>query len=147
MPTAQEWSRINAWLADIRQRSKRMYIGRTNFPERRLLQHRRDKGLNKLFALHWAENAAAIVKVEEELIERHAHLERLENAAIDSRGGWGDGPHGVYIAWVWMKNFGMHEVLGLTPVELAALPSSPRRSRYLYCPLSPQQAALALNHR
>jgi len=147
MPTAQEWSRINAWLADIGQRSKRMYIGRTNFPERRLLQHRRDKGLNKLFALHWAKTAAAIAKVEEELIQRHAHLERLENAAMDSRGGWGDGQQGVYIAWVWKQNFGTHDVLGLTPVEWTVLPSSPGRSRYLYCPLSPEEAALALSRR
>lgn len=146
MPTRDEWTLIHGWIADISKRSRRMYLGRTNAPERRLLQHRVEKGLNKLFSLYWTDTPSEIAYVEKTLLARYGNRNKLENIAEDARGAWGRGPHAVYISWVWKRDFGDHNVGTLTPTLVNAVPERPRRSRYLYSPLtkSVAQEQLAL---
>ncbi len=77
----------------------RIYLGRTNYPERRLLEHRVKFGLKRLAVLHWAGCKDEIAEVEEWLIASFKGERKLENTSDASEGGWYGHWNCVYVAW------------------------------------------------
>jgi hypothetical protein len=132
----QDWSRTTDVIENISGRATRLYLGRTWFPERRLLEHRRDKGLNKLFTLFWSDDLDEVARAERSILKKFGELANLENSVADSRGGWRAGSNGVYVAWTWSGGGGNRKVGGMTPVLVNDLPAAPGRSRYLQTSLS-----------
>lgn len=117
---------------EILELSKRAYIGRTNFPERRLLQHMASAGRNKLFSVCWCDSDSEAVTVEESLLAEFGDLLKVENAALDSRGRWGEPPHAVYVSWVWRVGVPQEtNISGLSAKLVDEVPLLPGRSRFL----------------
>ncbi len=93
-----------------------LYVGRSAYPERRLIEHLRDRDLTHLFPLHWATEKEEAVVVEKELIERvkkkyrKAHFEMSTGGK--SVGEW----HAVYVAWARAKNAGQFDALPVREV-------------------------------
>jgi hypothetical protein len=130
--TRDEFSAMESWLTEIVGLAKRCYVGRTNFPERRLLQHMAGEGRNKLFSLCWTMRAGDAAGLEELLIDRVKHLARVENIADDSRGAWGSPPHAIYVSWVWRAGVPQDTLIGGMSAKIVdELPPAPGRSRFL----------------
>ena len=126
-------------------KAKRAYIGRSNFPERRLLEHMAESKRNKLLSVYWANSKEEAKAAEEALIKKYGNRLKLENKAPDARGRWGLPPHAVYISWVWSAgNAQETPIQRLTAKLVNELPAEPGRSRYLRTELSDREAEQAL---
>lgn len=84
----------------IARTAKELYIGRSCYPERRLLQHRETKGLACLAVLHWASDWTEIASLEEAMIEHGSRwvgkgLNQSENSDGRYSGAW----NALYVAW------------------------------------------------
>ncbi len=64
-------SYVDDLIDEITPESREFYIGRTNYPERRLLEHALFFGRTKLTVLHWAAEWDEIDYLESLFIERH----------------------------------------------------------------------------
>jgi hypothetical protein len=123
----------------------RAYVGRTNFPERRLLEHMAGAGRNKLFAVYWTDDRGEVGAMETALIQRCQHLYKVENEALDARGRYGMAPYAVYVSWVWRAGVPQVQAIGgLTAKIVNGVPDQPGRSRYLRTELDRFGAAAAL---
>lgn len=78
-----------------------IYVGRSNYPERRLLEHLRDREHDKLSVLHWSANRFEIEDVEKILI---AYTKRRfplkgENRDDESSGRLSGPWNAAYVSW------------------------------------------------
>jgi hypothetical protein len=98
-------------------RARDIYIGRSHYPEKRLLQHRSKKDLDHLAVLHWAGDRAEIEELETSLIR--AFRERLKtlNRIGDSDGRWSGHWYCVYVAWAEKERAGAWPWTRRTPVR------------------------------
>jgi hypothetical protein len=80
--------------------ARQLYIGRTNYPERRLLEHYRE-GRDHLAVLHWSPSWRECAQIEEQLIAefRARGKVKLENEAEDSSGKWSGPWNCIYLSW------------------------------------------------
>lgn len=86
---------------DIRAENSAFYIGRTNWPERRLLVHRRDREVNSLAVLHWAGDQGEVEALESVIIKvaMERHGVKCLNRAAEPFGAWYGDWYCIYIAW------------------------------------------------
>ena len=134
-----------AFIDAVLKKAKRAYIGRSNFPERRLLEHMAESRRNKLLSVYWADSKAEAKAAEEALIKKYGSRLKLENKASDARGRWGLPPHAVYVSWVWSTgNAQVTPIRRLTAKLVNELPAEPGRSRYLRTELSAWEAEQVL---
>lgn len=130
---------IEATIQAILAHAVRGYIGRTNHPERRLIEHMALDGRNKLFTLHWASDVDDIAVLERTMLARFA--DKLENAAQDARGRRGTGPNALYISWVWARGLrNTTTVNGVAPRAIVQIPDEPEglafhKDYFLFTPL------------
>lgn len=78
-----------------------LYIGRTNYPERRLLEHVVERGHDRLAVLHWSAHRDEIREVEEALIAyvKRKFPKKGTNMG-DQSSGRKSGPwYAIYISW------------------------------------------------
>ena len=95
--------RASKFVEPIVGKARSFYIGRSSFPERRLLEHFRDGGRNHMAVLHWSSSAGETAKLEECLIAeaKGAYRGKTANKDRASSGRW-EGPwHAVYASWSW----------------------------------------------
>lgn len=148
-------SNLEDILEHIYGAAKAVYIGRSHFPEQRLLFHRADDRLGNndhMAVLHWAGDPEEIMRLEERLLANHHGRLKLKNDSLESRGSIVGKWHCVYVAWRWKKDShmwpGFTDVVALdlgrrlAPVRHHLLGRNPE---YLRTTLTPAQAA-ALVH-
>lgn len=134
-----------AHVDEVLKLAGRAYVGRTNFPERRLLEHMAGAGRNKLFAVHWTDDRDEVAEMETSLIGRYQHLYKVENEALDARGRFGVPPYAVYVSWVWRTGVAQVQTIGgLSAKVVNAVPDQPGRSRFLRTELDRFEAAAAV---
>lgn len=78
-----------------------VYVGRTNYPERRMLEHLRERNHDRLAVLHWTANRHEMKDVEEALI---AHVKKTyplkgDNRDDESSGGKSGPWYAIYVSW------------------------------------------------
>lgn len=85
----------------IGREAKALYVGRSCYPARRLLEHRQEKGLKNLAVLYWASDWNEIDLVEEEIIRRSCEKwdGKLHNISSDSAGRHSGAWNALYVAW------------------------------------------------
>ena len=88
-------------LDEIYREAADVYIGRTHYPEQRLLYHRRDHDRDHLAVLHWAGDRAEIAHLEVHLIKAAAGRLKGKNVSDTSDGKWAGHWNCLYVAWTW----------------------------------------------
>jgi hypothetical protein len=73
-------------ILDVKDVASALYVGRTSFPERRLLQHYSNADRDHLLVLHWAACWPEVEYFEERLIEAFSYLNRVGNESLTSEG-------------------------------------------------------------
>lgn len=86
-------------MEDVLAIASTVYLGRTGFPERRLLEHQRDHGRDHLMVMHWAASWPEAEVFESAIINRFDHLARLQNATKESVGRHGSPWNAVYVSF------------------------------------------------
>ncbi|MBK8409902.1 MAG: hypothetical protein IPL19_18225 [Sandaracinaceae bacterium] len=84
-----------------------VYIGRSHYPEQRLLYHRQDADLGNndhMAVLHWAGDPEEIMQLEERLIANNHGRLKLKNDSLESKGSVVGKWHCIYVAWRWKKD-------------------------------------------
>lgn len=108
--------RLVSSISDIAKgESQRIYVGRTNYPERRLLEHftrdrehkdekRKypDRARDYLAVLHWSGSWREIDKLERCLIERTRRPKQM-NKDPHSKGDWYGNWCCVYVSWAFQE--------------------------------------------
>lgn len=131
-----------------------VYIGRSHYPEQRLLYHRKDDRLGNndhMAVLHWSGDPEEIMQLETRLIANNHGRLKLKNDCLESKGRVVGMWHCVYVVWRWKKDSdkwpGFSDVdaldLGrrLAPVRHSNLGRNPE---YLRTRLAPDRAAAIL---
>lgn len=85
------WKRVSALqkvVNEIAEECRSIYIGRTNCPERRLMEHCKKKSKTDyhMILLHWTPDWSEVMAMEECLIELTRENRNLENKSGDSMG-------------------------------------------------------------
>ncbi len=80
----------------IKAKSEKFYIGRTNYPERRLLEHALESERTNLTVLHWAVDKDEIRYLEKFFIERHPDSENEDSESFGSAVG---AFNALYVSW------------------------------------------------
>jgi hypothetical protein len=93
------FARIQQDLATVNKQAHHIYIGRSNFPEERLLYHRRDYGETRLSVLHWASSQAEAAKLETVLIDYASEFGKSVEQDVTSFGSWKGHFHSIYVLW------------------------------------------------
>lgn len=75
------------------------YVGRTHFPEQRLLQQRVERNLTHLAVLHWAGDQEETAWLEERLMREYHQTPKSRNRSLVSEGYWAGMWNAVYVAW------------------------------------------------
>ena len=81
------WKRVSALqkvINEIAEECRSIYIGRTNCPERRLMEHCKKKKNFQMILLHWTPDWSEVMAMEECLIELTRENRKLENKSGDS---------------------------------------------------------------
>lgn len=122
---------------EIKPKCRSMYIGRTNCPERRLMEHCMKKSDYHMILLHWTADWSEVMAMEECLIARSAKFAKLENEIGDSSGNIYGNWQCLYLRVQWMKgasrSFKTTEIGSLSPdmlsVRFSSFPNSASRRR------------------
>ena len=133
-----------------------IYVGRTNYPERRLLQHlaNADRGHDRLAVLHWAGTPAEAEEIEKFVIcvvKKRFKLKGM-NESDDSDGRWSGPWNAVYASWREKKRTQAVPVIWHSVRDLDARPMAPVGGFLpfpvcLHAEVSPQDAQAALTAR
>ena len=84
----------------VKKDAPELYIGRTHWPERRLVSHRYKKGYDHMCVLHWASDREEAVKLEADLIKTlHECLFRTRTSKSGPGGPLVGEWHALYLAW------------------------------------------------
>ncbi len=92
------FSRAYAAIRDVLSVGSAIYIGRTGFPERRLLEHALAER-DHLLLLHWAASWPEAEEFETRLIESCSHLNRIENETTESAGRFTSPWNAIYVSF------------------------------------------------
>jgi len=93
-------TQLERQLTPLARRASKLYVGRTNYPERRLLQHLVKRGTDRMAVLHWAADWDVVARIETHLIEFAGKWEgKIKNASVDSTGRWSGAWNCVYLVW------------------------------------------------
>lgn len=137
---------LNEWISGIMDVAQAVYLGRTNHPERRLLEHHHAEGRDHLAVLHWASDWAEAAAVEELVIREFRHKAKLKNISPDADGRFSGAWNCVYVSWTWKASL-VPPRRGATPVSglcwrkrLWPDPSLPLRPELLMTRLSREEA-------
>lgn len=76
-----------------------LYLGRTGFPERRLLEHQAAHGRDHLVVIHWAASWPEAEHFEELIIDRFRKFTRLQNIDDASSGRHGSPWNALYLSF------------------------------------------------
>lgn len=90
---------LQASATRIAKGAREIYIGRTNDPERRLLEHHTDFERDWMAVLHWSSDQDEIEYIEEALIERTSFLLKQANEVVSATGRWHGHWNCVYVSW------------------------------------------------
>lgn len=104
---------------DVLGVASELYLGRTDFPERRLLEHFVSSKRDFLLVLHWTANWAEAKEFEEGLIhafKQESKYLRIKNESLGSEGRYGSPWNAVYISFA-LKNNAPRELPGSLTVE------------------------------
>ena len=148
------WNELKAYLLaavdQIYPEARTLYLGRSNYPERRLLEHRVRRDRPQMAILHWTSDWAEIAFLEEWLIGHYQSARKSVNKVKESAGKWRGPWNCLYLSWAW-KN------------EASRLPSSdveflndglriapdttwPGTTQLISCRLEVDEARAALEH-
>jgi hypothetical protein len=92
-------ARIDAELAAIHDIAHEIYVGRTAFPERRLLQHLDSDGRDWLSILHWADSLEDAETMEQWVLERVRNSPKLAQQQLRRGGKFSRSFHAIYVSW------------------------------------------------
>ncbi len=89
---------LTAWIG---RGAASLYVGRTNYPERRLLTHFADKDHDRFAILHWTAHRYEIEAIEKSLIEvvKTKFSKKGKNKSSDSEGKRSGPWNAVYVSW------------------------------------------------
>jgi hypothetical protein len=94
------WGRIEKEVGQIiAATARKPYVGRTAFPERRLLQHLVERQRDRLSILHWADSLEEAETFERgifELVRQGAETDQKEPRM---QGKFSRGHHAIYVSW------------------------------------------------
>lgn len=86
-------------LDSIYRQARTVYVGRSNYPERRLLEHWSLRQRPRLCVLTWTSEWAEAAFLERWLIRRIQRLPKGSNADTASSGRWEGAWNCVYLSW------------------------------------------------
>ena len=92
-------ARIDAELAAIDDIAHEIYVGRTAFPERRLLRHLDSDGRAWLSILHWTDSLEDAETMEEWVFERVRHSPKIAQQQLRRGGKFSRSFHAIYVSW------------------------------------------------
>jgi hypothetical protein len=137
--------RLERDVGEIRGKAaKGVYVGRTAFPERRLLEHLQKDRRERLSILHWAgslEEAEAFEIKIHDLVKDLSHQEQPRAGGRFSRCH-----HAVYLSWSPRSTSSAdhlaHQALVTDLLGARQWPAPPSRFEavHLWCPISPGEA-------
>ena len=107
---------LNTWIEDIMDVAQKVYLGRTNHPERRLLEHHHKEGRDYLAVFHWASDWAEADSIERLVISRFSHKAKLQNVSSDADGRHNGAWNCIYASWAWKASIKPLQRIA-TPVE------------------------------
>ena len=113
--------------------SKTFYIGRTSYPERRLLEHLNKYELDQMVILHWAGDWDESDTLEEWLIEEFKRFSRCLNDSDCSHGKHSSPWNCVYIAYTLKSS----DALCQKPNLITDLDTGKRQWPIKGCPMKP----------
>ncbi len=91
-------------IEEVRKRARVAYLGRSHFPEQRLIEHRAsEKMLTRLTVLHWAADWDEIEYLETWAIKNHPKRRKGLNKSRNSKGGLFGPWNCLYLAWTPKK--------------------------------------------
>jgi hypothetical protein len=76
-----------------------LYVGRTAFPERRLLEHLFDSRRDRLSILHWADSLEEAEVFERSIFKLVGNTGKTDQDEPRMRGRFSRGHHAIYISW------------------------------------------------
>lgn len=91
------WDRIARNVARIEKMATDPYVGRTVFPERRILQHLIENGRDRLSVLHWADSLEEAELFEKDIFKLVQN--NSSQAAPRTGGGFSRGHQAIYLSW------------------------------------------------
>ncbi len=99
------WNHLRDHLLAVGDRlyplARSLYVGRSNYPERRLIEHWHRSGREQLALLYWSGERAEIEFLESWLISHYGQRRKGVNLAHDSGGRWTGLWNCVYLSWTW----------------------------------------------
>lgn len=138
------WKRIERDVSEVGGRAAQgVYVGRTAYPERRLLEHLQKDGRDRLSILHWAAS-----------LEEAEDFERWILRLVKDRSDQGDPRaggrfarchHAIYLSWTPSSTFPanqlVHHALVTELMGARQWPAPPSRFEtvHLWCPVSSDQ--------
>jgi hypothetical protein len=141
-----------ATIEPIAREAREIYIGRSNDPERRLLEHYEQSGRDLMAVLHWSSDQEEIEIIEKELIERTSRFRKQANESSKPHGSWYGHWNAVYLSWMWraasrgLPSLRFKNVDGLYhPRLLPDCGRCPKPPDYLRATLSPEDATRILD--
>ncbi|HEU4578246.1 MAG TPA: GIY-YIG nuclease family protein [Polyangiaceae bacterium] len=121
-----------------------VYVGRTAFPERRLLEHLRKDHRDRLSILHWAASLEEAEAFERQIHDFVKDLSRQEQPRAGGR--FSRCHHAIYLSWTPSSTFPagqlFHHALVTELLGARQWPAPPSRFEavHLWCPISPEDA-------
>lgn len=142
-------SYVDDLINEIKPESREFYIGRTNYPERRLLEHALFFGRTKLTVLHWAAEWDEIDYLESLFIEKHQGR-KSKNQTDEATGKKSGSFNALYISWekkakATLENWILEPVTDLEPANrMWPKPFDAHTSTTLHTTLSHEKIEKAL---
>jgi hypothetical protein len=144
------WARIERDIRVLRSMAAEgVYVGRSAFPERRLLEHLEKKGLDRLSVLHWAGSLEEAESFERRI---HGEVKDLTNQEPPrAEGQFARCHHAIYLSWTAKSAFPanqlVHHALITELMGARQWPAPPSRFEtvHLWCPVQRDQARWILD--
>jgi len=142
---ATRWARIERDAREIRgSAAQGVYVGRSAYPERRLLEHLMKDKRDRLSILHWA---SSLEEAEAFEIKIHKIVEDISDQTQPRAGGrFARCHHAIYISWTARSGFPadqlVHHTLVTELMTARQWPAPPSRfeTAHLWCPMTSDDA-------
>lgn len=143
------WARIERDLTELRGwAASGVYVGRSAYPERRLLQHLQKDGRERLSILHWASSLEEAETFETEI---HRIVRDISDQHQPRTGGrFSRCHHAIYVSWTASYAFPAsqlgHHAVSRNLMGARQWPAPPSRFEtvHLLCAMSPDEARRSL---
>jgi hypothetical protein len=144
------WGRIERDVRELGGRAAQgVYVGRTAYPERRLLEHLQKDGRDRLSILHWAASLEEAEDFERWIL---GLVKDLSNQGQPRAGGrFARCHHAIYLSWTPRTTFPanqlVHHALVTELMGARQWPAPPSRFEtvHLWCPVSSDQTDCILD--